>query len=256
MLALTPYSHVNALLADLLVGMQRSLGPKLVGLYLFGSLVSGDYDDGISDIDLLAALSGDIDRQDFAALNALQNQIMAQYLGGQDRLEIAYLSRHALQTFKTEASPIGIISPGEPFHIIDAGYDWLINWYMVRENGLTLFGPPPQTIIAPITRGEFIDVIKWHLGWWREHINVMTERGQQAYAILTLCRGLYAVTNGQQVSKRQAALWAKAQLPQWAALIDNALRWRQESRSAEADGAATVAETKRFVLFVIDRILG
>ncbi len=131
-----------------------------------------------------------------------------------------------------------------------------MNWYVVRENGLTLFGPPPQMIIAPISRDEFVDVIRWHLRWWRERIDEMQRRPAQAYAILTLCRGLYAVTNGEQVSKRQAALWAREALPKWATTIDNALRWRASGREISGGDEATFPETKRFVLFVIDRILG
>jgi hypothetical protein len=36
------------------------------------------------------------------------------------------------------------ISPGEPIHRIQAGMDWLVNWYLVRTGGVTLLGPPPD----------------------------------------------------------------------------------------------------------------
>src|SRR5260370_36706708 len=64
----TPYAEINQLLELLLSGIQKILGEKLVGLYLYGSLVSGDFDNGSSVIDLIAALYSDIDDRDFTHL--------------------------------------------------------------------------------------------------------------------------------------------------------------------------------------------
>jgi predicted nucleotidyltransferase len=50
----TSYTDINALLDSLLMHMQNILRQKLVGLYLYGSLVSGDFDYESSDIDVLA----------------------------------------------------------------------------------------------------------------------------------------------------------------------------------------------------------
>ena len=123
----TSYPHINALLDSLLSYMQGILGEKLVGLYLYGSLVMGDFDNEISDIDLLAAATTDIDYVEFNALQKMQDDIVTKQKEWDDRLEIAYLSLHALKTFKTQTSQIAIISPGEPFHIKEAGKDWLMN---------------------------------------------------------------------------------------------------------------------------------
>ncbi|GAC1422991.1 MAG: hypothetical protein NVS4B1_20310 [Ktedonobacteraceae bacterium] len=49
----TSYADINELLALLLSGMQSILSEKLVGVYLYGSLVTGDFDAETSDIDLL-----------------------------------------------------------------------------------------------------------------------------------------------------------------------------------------------------------
>jgi Domain of unknown function (DUF4111) len=69
--------------------------------------------------------------------------------------------------------------------------------------------------------------------------------GWQAYAILTMCRGLYALRFGERLSKGETASWA---LARWADLIDRAPGWRQ--RQHDPDGqhvAATVVETRSFV---------
>jgi predicted nucleotidyltransferase len=61
----TTYPHVNDLVNVLLSQMQTILGDDLVGLYLYGSLATGDYDDDISDVDLLAAVSDDLEEGEF-----------------------------------------------------------------------------------------------------------------------------------------------------------------------------------------------
>jgi hypothetical protein len=252
----TPYPHVNELLESLLAHLQKILSKKLVGLYLYGSLVTGDFDHDISDVDLLAATSSDIDEREFDALKTMQDNTVSNHQEWNDRLEIAYLSLHALKTFKTGTSKIAVISPGEPFHIKDAGKEYLINWYVVREKGLTLFGPLPGTIIEPVSKEEFIQAVKEHVRAWREWINDAHSRPSQAYAILTLCRALYTCRHGEQVSKLRAAVWAEQALPEWSSTIKNALVWRQAWREEAVDHAATLPETRRFVNFVIDQILG
>jgi hypothetical protein len=257
MMQVTQYEHINAFLGILLGEMQGILGEKLVGLYLFGSLVTGDYDDSVSDIDLLAALTDDIDEATFAALNAMQDRLVAQYPHWQNRLEIAYLSVHGLKTFKTESSPIGIISPGEPFHIIEAGKDWLMNWYIVQEKGVALLGPPPATLIDPISQEEYIEAVRAHMAAWSDDkvINWTDTRPSQAYVILTVCRALYTVQYGEQQSKIRAAAWAEQELPEWADLIRRAVAWRQAWRETDVDHEATMVETRRMVRSVIARIL-
>jgi predicted nucleotidyltransferase len=64
----TAYAGINELLEELLTNTQNILGEKLVGVYLYGSLVIGDFDPTISDIDLVAALTSDLDDEEFAAL--------------------------------------------------------------------------------------------------------------------------------------------------------------------------------------------
>ena len=250
----TPYPYVNDVLGHLLAQIKDILRDRLNGLYLYGSLVTGDFDPASSDIDLLAVVASDLTEAEFQALDQMQNTFVQNQPQWHERIEIAYMSLHALRTFKTERSPIAIISPGEPFHIKDAGNDWLINWYMVREKGVTLFGPPPQDLIEPVSKAEFIRAVKVQAGEWREWMDTIETRPSQAYAIITLCRALYTMRMGEQASKRQAALWAAEELPAWSDLIQKALVWRREGQVPNVDHAATLPDMRRFVNHVIDLI--
>ena len=104
------------------------LGDTLVGCYLYGSAVWGDFDEDISDIDLLVVLTHDVGDDLFAQLDTWHQLLEVRFPAWAGRIEIAYISTTALQTFRSHNSPIAVISPGEPFNIKEAGIDWLINW--------------------------------------------------------------------------------------------------------------------------------
>jgi len=251
----TLYADINRLLEGLLSRMRHVLQEKLAGLYLYGSLATGDFDPESSDIDLLAATSSDVSGAEFDALRVMHLDFARDNPAWEDRVEVAYLSVAALRTFRSERSPIAVVSPGEPFHMSEAGSDWLMNWYAVREQGVALFGPPAETLIAPISREEFAACVRDYAADWGERIKGVRDRKEQAYAILTMCRALRLHRTGEQASKRQAALWAQEELPQWSGLIQSALAWREAWREQQVDHAATHAETIRFVNFVRDQIL-
>ena len=236
--------------------MRYILPEKLVGLYLYGSLVTGDFDHDISDIDLLAATSSDASDAEVEGLRAMHAVLAHDYKEWDDRLDVDYLSVTALNTFRTQTSRKPGISPGEPFLVKEVGEDWLMNWYMVREKGVALFGLPPKAIIDPITQEEFVQAVRKHAAAWGGGIEIRPSRKQQAYAILTMCRALYTQKNGEQVSKKQVALWAQHELPEWSRLIQRALEWREASREEQVDHAATYPESLRFVNFMRDQILG
>ncbi|HUX86503.1 MAG TPA: aminoglycoside adenylyltransferase domain-containing protein [Chloroflexota bacterium] len=252
----TSYPDVDRLIDLLLLRIQQSLGPKLVGLYLTGSLVTGDFDHDVSDIDMVAATSTSLDPDELAHLEAMHRAIALSEPKWDNRIEVVYISVDGLKTFRTWSSTIAVISPGEPFHTKEAGKDWLLNWYVVREKGRTLFGPSPDTLIDPISSEEAVRWVKEHVTAWRGWMEKVRTRNAQVYATLTLCRAFYSVTNRDFVSKRQAALWVESTMPEWRSLIENALRsWRDDWYNDRVDHQASLPETKRFVNAVIDRIV-
>ena len=248
----TQDTEIEALLGRLTDDIRRSLNNSLVGLYVYGSLVTGDFDKGRSDIDLLAVIESDLDGDIFDCLDRMHARFVEDHSAWEDRIEVAYVPTGALWNFRIRTDQIAVISPGEPFHLKAAGKDWLINWYMVREVGVTLCGPPPQALIPEISHSEFMEAVREQAEAWKEWVYRMRTPGAQSYAVLTLCRALYSHTYGKQASKRQAALWAQAHLPQWAPLIQQSSLWLSEETEDEAD----LRETARFVHDVAGRITG
>jgi hypothetical protein len=250
----TPYADANRRIAELLMNIQSILGEKLVGLYLDGSLVLGDFDPRTSDIDLVAALAADLDEPEFAALQAMHEQFARDHPAWDDRIEVCYIGVEILKEVKSRTGPIANISPGEPFHRTEARQEWVMNWYLTRERGKTIFGPSPRTIIEPISREDFIRSVKDHARAWEDWVEGMKNRYAQSYAILALCRALHAVRTGEQVSKKQAGEWAKGALPEWADVIQNALDWKEAGKSSEPD-EEHFPRTVAFVQYVRQMIL-
>jgi hypothetical protein len=52
------YADVDAMLAERLAGVRDTLGPQLVGVYLDGSLATGDFAEHSRDIDVLVVTEG------------------------------------------------------------------------------------------------------------------------------------------------------------------------------------------------------
>jgi Domain of unknown function (DUF4111)/Nucleotidyltransferase domain len=249
-------SEIEALLDRLTDEIRQSSSGSLVGLYVYGSLVTGDFDKGRSDIDLLAVVDSDIEDETFDRLDGMHARIVEDNPAWEDRIEVAYVPAPALWNFRTRTAQIAVISPGEPFHLKAAGRDYLLNWYTVREVGATLCGPPPDTLIPEISRSEFVEVAREHAEWWKEQVYEMRTPGAQSYAVLTMCRALYTHTHRRQASKKQAAMWARTYLPQWAPLIQQSLDWLSEYHVEESDDEAGLLEAVRFVHDVAGRITG
>ena len=166
-----------------------------------------------------------------------------------DRIEVIYVSTQGLANCRTDTTTIAVISPGEPFHVVGAGRDWILNWYPAREDGVRLIGPPIDSLIPPIPNDEYIDEVRRSLAGFANRIADDAPPGSQAYAILTMCRGLYTIRFGERLLKREAASWAQQEFPQWADLIRRALAWRQRQWNPNGqDGTATISETRALVI--------
>ena len=223
------------------------LSGDLIGIYLYGSLVSGDFAIAISDIDLVVVLATDLDTRQFETLRTMHALVVGDHPEWDDRLELAYISRRALKTFRVAESIIGIISPGEPFHLIQAGEDWLISWYDLRENGIALQGPPVHSLIDPIPARVWLDAVREHICAYRRSVKDAADIMFLSYIVLTVARGVYTLAHGQAASKVKAAAWAQRNFPRWSGLIARALQWRSGETEDSPGIAQLRAEVKHYL---------
>jgi hypothetical protein len=130
---------------------------------------------------------------------------------------------------------------------------------VVRERGVTLAGPPPETLLEPIAtdllRAEIFEVLT---RWGREILDDPTpynNRFYQGFIVLNYCRMLHDLIRGRPGSKREGADWAKASLaPHWSGLIDSAWDCRPDPARQVRQPAdpEAFAETLRFVRYIME----
>lgn len=250
---LTP--PVREVLASVRDAIVAATGPALAGLYLCGSLVAGDFDPDVSDLDLIAILSRSPSDELGSALRDMHAGLAARYPRWQGRIEVVYVGADDLVNYRAGIPRMAVISPGEPFHLVEGGPDWVVTWYPARQIGIALVGPPIAWVLPDIPRSEYLDAVRDYVRGFAERVDDDASRGSQAYAILSVCRGLYTIRTGARLSKRRAAAWAAREYPEWAGLIEAALAWRDAQwMAANADGSATVEATRSFVAAMVPQV--
>ncbi len=71
----TPFSDVNSLLDELLSGVKNILEDNFAGLYLYGSLASGDFNLETSDVDFVVVTRDEISSETISALKTMHERL-------------------------------------------------------------------------------------------------------------------------------------------------------------------------------------
>jgi hypothetical protein len=254
-ITLTPYSDVNETLNLLLSSVDKILGNQFIGMYLYGSLSSGDFNPETSDIDFLVVTKDSLSDEKIAALESMHKEIWASGMKWASRLEGAYIPQKDIRRYDVNNPSCPTINE-TTFFIDHHGSDWIIQRHIVREYGVVLAGPDPKALIDPISPDEIHGAILGTLHeWWFPMLDDSTWLRQHGsnyhgYAVITMCRALHGLHHGTIVSKPKAIQWAKENLdPQWHPLIEQAVA-SQHGRHSEF-----LNETLDFIRFTKEQIL-
>lgn len=244
---------VNAILDALLSGIQEILGNNLVGVYLRGSLATGDFDPATSDIDFFAVTERFVSEQEFAALRLLHTRLSQLQNKYGHELEGPYLDRASAKRFQPgERYPT--IARGEALEWSEHRANWVLERWTVREDGITLLGPDPKTLIDPVLIEDLRAAVRSVLTAWADWLDHpddpewLLPRAHKAYVVETMCRALYTLANGELSSKQSAVAWALETLPEpWHSTVERSQAWRTDT-TLDPD---IVLEVRSFVLWTV-----
>lgn len=226
----TPYPNINAVLHLLLSSVQAALGEHFIGMYLHGSLASGDFDPEHSDVDFVVVTADALPDALIPALAALHVRLIDSGSTWATKLEGTYFPQQILRRYTPSDALYPSVNEAS-FYLGGHGSDWVIQSHILREQGIVLAGPTPRDLIDPVTPDDLRRAMRSLLyEWWAPMLHDtarLHSNEYQAYAILTMCRALYTLETGAVASKLAAARWAQAALgARRAAIIERALAWR------------------------------
>ena len=238
----TPYPELPWVLGELVAGVRTELADNLVGVYLVGSLATGDFDRD-SDVDFLVVTRHELDDAVIPALQAMHTRLHHLGCYPAEHLEGSYIHQGLLN----RSDLVGV----QPLWYLDNGsttfeqsvhdQQWHIRW-ILRECGITLTGPDPRTLVDPIPVDrmcaevlatlhrvvhEFADALD-------QPLTFFNSRFGQSFAVLSCCRMLQPIELGTVQSKAAGMRWAQCALDStWDPLIQQAWEEREGVRFGE-----------------------
>jgi len=249
-----PHPDVNEVLNLLLTNVKEILKDQFVGMYLYGSLSSGDFNPETSDVDFLVVTTDSLSEETIAELKAMHNRTWATSLKRAGKLEGAYVPKELIRKHDPHGTPCPTVNEGK-FYVAELGSDWIIQRHIVRECGVIVEGPDPRTLISFIGPNEIRDAVMGILHeWWFPMLDDPTwlgkhESNYHGYTVITMCRALHALEHGTIASKPVAIEWAKDELGvQWHTLIEQAVASQYGKHSDFLD------ETLAFIRFTMEKM--
>lgn len=231
----TIHPACKSVLVNLKNAIKSELKANFIAAYIHGSMATGDFL-AESDIDIVIVVKEDIARNAIVALQSLHQKLheTLESPWGQ-RLELSYIPEAILR----RRGDIPRDPPGEPrdknwldpcmqspprfypFWYLDNGARKLVRSehdntqivrWTLREKGIVLEGPHPETLIDPVTKNDLIEdlrnTFKLVSSQWnnRESLHSL---GMQTFFVTLCCRALHCFNTGIIVSKKAASEWAE-----------------------------------------------
>jgi predicted nucleotidyltransferase len=262
-----PYPELREVLNIFVNDIAAELKVNLVGIYLVGSIASGDFDLD-SDVDFLVVTNTELTEADMKPLQDIQIKMHAIDCYPAKHLEGSYISISDLNDWSTVGDKKLYFFGNGSMTYEQSTHDnqWHVRW-ILRERGITLAGQKPETFLRAIPPNELsheTTMTMLQVGRsFEDEINrppsFFNSRFGQSFTVLTYCRMLHSLRTGTVQSKKAGAQWAKQYVdPKWVRLIDQAWNEREGVRFGEKIGqraeTSLLDETLEFIRYVIAQV--
>jgi hypothetical protein len=172
----------------------------VVGFYAGGSLAFGDYQPGISDLDLVAVIGRTLGPGARQRLAKLHRSVVAADPGAA-KLHCAYVPRDDLADLAREHL---VWAHGELYHRALSG----IARAELLQNGITVYGPPPADLLPALDAATVHGAALAELtGYWTMAVGKPRLWLQDVYVdlgLITLVRVEATIAEGRLITKREA----------------------------------------------------
>lgn len=228
------HSSVPAAVQPLLEAYVRALEPlneHFYGIYLYGSIALGAYEEAVSDIDVIALTQGEWSPRELKQLADLHEKLMWEHEAGR-RLEVIYVPVSRLGESRRE----GGVAPYPAMHdgrFWPSGFGDVngVTWWILKHKGICLLGVEREQLPFDCSWQEVLLTMRFNLDVYLagklKHPYVYLFPSAVEFAVSNLCRILSTIEDGEIVSKSAALrIWRQRLPPRWQRLLDEAWRLR------------------------------
>ncbi len=223
-------------------------GDAVFGVYIYGSLATGCFVRGVSDIDFMTIIKKDLDEDDIKRIQFIHKSL--------DKISVY---GHMLEGEYVRFNDIkdGMPAGQYPYFAFgkSRGFVCLKNfaWFQLKERGITYYGTDFRSIAGDIewraVKKELLDRLNIY---WPGMINwrLMVFNRWLALVVLSACRIYYSLENKSTISKDGGGEYALSKLEEeWHPLIREALRIQKKSseKSLFKSRIKRLNKTKEFV---------
>ena len=262
-----PYPELQEVINIFVDEVAAELKENLVGIYLVGSIASGDFDLD-SDVDFLVVTNTELTEANMKPLQDIQTRIHEIDCYPAKHLEGSYISISDLNDWETVGKKkLYYFDNGSTtYELSTHDNQWHVRW-ILRERGITLTGQKPETILQAIPPDELTNEIKASLFQVKiffgdetnRPLSFFNSRFGQSFVVLTYCRMLHTLHTGTVQSKKIGAQWAKQFVdPKWVKLIDQAWNEREGVRFMvkihQRAEKTLLDETLEFIHYAVSQI--
>src|SRR6185503_2866166 len=262
-----PYPELRDVLNMFVDEISAELRENLVGIYLVGSIASGDFDLD-SDVDFLVVTNTELTEANMKALQDIQIKIHGFDCYPAKHLEGSYISISDLNDWSTvgEKKLYYFDNGSTTYEQSTHDNQWHVRW-ILRERGITLIGQKPETILQQIPldklsneiKAAMLQVMKLFEDEINRPLSFFNSKFGQSFAVLTYCRMLHTLHTGTVQSKKAAVKWAKLFVePKWIKIIDQAWNEREGVRFGVKIGQRAeltlLYETLEFMKYAVAQI--
>lgn len=139
----TAYPDVNRVLNELLRDARSILKEYFIGMYLYGSLASGNFNPETSDIDFVIVTKNKLSNELISKLRDMHANLKTSGLKWAKKLEGSYIPQDTLRYYDPANAQHSSIGVDWDFGIGFHESDWIIQRHILREQGVIIAGPTP-----------------------------------------------------------------------------------------------------------------
>ncbi|HPH98469.1 MAG TPA: DUF4111 domain-containing protein [Anaerolineaceae bacterium] len=206
---------VQAQISTLIQTWRETLGSKLIGIYLHGSLAMGCFNPARSDLDFLLLVDKPL--EDLEATTLAEAALRLSLRPAPVEMSVlrqadlipwrhpAPYEFHYSESWRERFSTAKSLALPQPR---PCDPDLAAHITITRARGRDLWGPPPQAVFPEVPADDYLASIG-------EDFDDAWERAAEnpVYALLNTCRVMAFVQDGLITSKREGGEWGLAHLP-------------------------------------------